>query len=477
VNTDQKSQRRNILADPVAAFTALHPEAGEQTIATLSQLGQQYGRLKEQHREAQQQSRKISRQIGAAKRTGQPIDSLRSAMQEHSVRLDQIAGELDRAGNRIMDFFASSDNSARPEQQLPPVTSGRSYKAPSDDCSGISISLLDNDQVAWNAYARQNPAASIYHRIEWRALIRRTFGHSGYYFLARNSNGNITGILPLIRLKSRLFGDFLVSMPYFNYGGAIADSPAVELRLMQAANEHAQRLGVRHVEYRDDIPRNGYPVRAEKVNMILPLPDTQEILWQGFTSKLRSQVKRPRRENPRVHCGGIEYLEDFYSVFARNMRDLGTPVYGKRFFLNILDSFPEESRIIVIRLNNRPVAAGFLMDHGDMLEIPWASTVRDINRLSMNMLLYWEVLKLAIAEKHRYFDFGRSSMDSGTFHFKQQWGAQPKRLHWHYWLRDAEELPMLNPANPRYALMINLWKKLPLQVSKWLGPAIVKNLP
>ena len=211
--------------------------------------------------------------------------------------------------------------------------------------------------------------------------------------------------------------------------------------------------------------------------MILTLPDTHEVLWQGFTSKLRSQIKRPRQEKPRVYCGGIEYLEDFYSVFARNMRDLGTPVYGKRFFLNILDSFPQESRIIVIRLDNRPVAAGFLMDHGDTLEIPWASTVREVNRLSMNMLLYWEVLKLAIAGKHRYFDFGRSSMDSGTFHFKQQWGAQPKRLHWHYWLRDTDGLPMLNPANPRYALMINLWKRLPLQLSKWLGPAIVKNLP
>ena len=354
---------------------------------------------------------------------------------------------------------------------------GRTYPLAAAGADEVTIALLENEQEEWDNYVAANPAASIYHRSAWKELIQKTFGHQGVYLLARGKNGNIVGILPLIRLKSLLFGDFMVSMPYFNYGGAVADHPSIEQKLMQAANERAASLDVSHIEYRDDCQREGLPARSDKVNMILQLPDNEDELWQGFTSKLRAQVRRPQRENPKILSGGEEHLDAFYAVFARNMRDLGTPVYGKSFFRNILRSFPADSRIIVVTLDDRPVATGFLLGHRDTLEIPWASTIRDVNHLSMNMLLYWEVLKSAIGQQYRQFDFGRSSRDSGTFRFKQQWGARPRQLYWHYWLKEERELPSLNPNNPKFALAINIWKKLPLTVTKWLGPLIVGNLP
>jgi FemAB-related protein (PEP-CTERM system-associated) len=295
--------------------------------------------------------------------------------------------------------------------------------------------------------------------------------------LARDNDGRIVGILPLVRLKSRLFGDFLISMPYFQRGGAIADHPGIEQKLMQAANDRAATLGIDHIEYRDDIPREALPARTEKVNMVLPLPDSPEKLWRGFTSKLRAQIKRPQREGPQILLGGKEYLDDFYRVYVRNMRDLGSMAHSKQLIQNILASFPEYSWIIVLYINHRPVAAGFLLGHGNTLEIPLASTVRDVNPLSMNMLLYWEVLRFAINHGFRYFDFGRSSIGAGTFRFKQQWGAQPKQLYWHYWMGKAGELPSLNPSNPKYALVISLWKRLPVTLTKWLGPLVVRNLP
>ena len=159
------------------------------------------------------------------------------------------------------------------------------------------------------------------------------------------------------------------------------------------------------------------------------------------------------------------------------MRDLGTPVYGMSFFREILQCFSEQSNIIVVHLERRPVAAAFLLGHKDTLEIPWASTLRNVNHLSINMLLYWEVLKFAIENKYKYFDFGRSSKESGTYRFKQQWGAKPKQLFWHYWLYENTELPQLNPKNPKYSLLIAVWKKLPVNVTKVIGPRIVKNLP
>jgi FemAB-related protein (PEP-CTERM system-associated) len=246
---------------------------------------------------------------------------------------------------------------------------------------------------------------------------------------------------------------------------------------MEAANQWADRRGVSHIEYRDDMPREGLPVRSEKVSMILPLPSSPSQLWNRFTSKLRSQIRRPQREDPYLVSGGPERLDDFYKVFARNMRDLGTPVYGKAFFRNILTTFPENSWVTVMYLRKQPVSAGFLIGYGQTLEIPWASTIRDVNHLSVNMLLYWEVLKAAIERGYQHFDFGRSSRDASTFRFKQQWGARPKQLYWHYWLREDRELPALSPSNHKYAMLIALWKRLPVPVANRLGPPVVKNLP
>ena len=150
-------------------------------------------------------------------------------------------------------------------------------------------------------------------------------------------------------------------------------------------------------------------------------------------------------------------------------------VYSKSFFINILNAFPHKTHILLIQLKGRAVAAAFLIGHRNTLEIPWASSLREVNHLSMNMLMYWEVLRFAIKQKYQYFDFGRSSKNSGTFRFKQQWGAKPKPLFWHYWLANDAGMPALNPSNPKYTLMINVWRRLPVFLTKWLGPRIVKN--
>lgn len=473
---DLKLQKKQILSDPVAAYSTLYPNANKKKLASLNELQQQHLVLLQQHKEIKTQTRKISRKIGIAKHNGGSIDDLKTNMQEQSTRLRDITDRLSTTKNSILDFFTPGIRHQNPESVPVKIPQGRIYSTPCNQ-SEISITLLNNDIDEWNAYASRKPAASIYHRAEWRELIQKTFGHEGSYFIAKDKNRIVVGILPLIRLKSSLFGDFMVSMPYFNYGGAIADNMIIEQQLMEAANQHASKLGVNHIEYRDDITRDDLPVRSEKVNMILSLPDTFQELWEGFTPKLRAQIRRPLKENPRIQDGGMEHLDDFYAVFSRNMRDLGTPVYSRQFFRNILEYFPEKSRIIIIRLDNRPVAAGFLIGHGDTLEIPWASTIRDVNQLSMNMLLYQKFLKFAVENKYSYFNFGRSSKDSGTYRFKQQWGAVPKQLHWHYWLNSGCELPSLNPDNPKYALVIKLWKHLPLAVTKILGPRIVRNLP
>jgi serine/alanine adding enzyme len=477
MNQGQASNKKIILRDPVAEFSRLCPEKAAFESKYLSELEKQYRTQKKRYKEIQKQTRLISKKIGELKRLKQPADDLKTEMQEHTNQAKTIADNITKIEKQILGFFDFESEQEVIERNSLNESGTRYYPSTSIDNHDIVVSILNNEREDWNNYVSRNSAASVYHLAEWRDVIQNSFGHESYYIFSRDTNDSINGILPLIRLKSRLFGDFMVSMPYFNYGGAVADHPLIEEKLMEAANTHAARLGSSHVEYRDDIPRKGLPARTEKVNMMLSLPKSEDELWQGFTPKLRAQIKRPQRENPQVFFGRIEYLDDFYMVFARNMRDLGTPVYSKSFFYNILDHFPSKASIMVVRLAGKPVAAGFLLGDKEQLEIPWASSLKSVNHFSINMLLYWEVLKYAVANGYKYFDFGRSSKNSGTYRFKQQWGAEPKQLHWHYWLNSNCELPSLNPSNPKYALMINVWKRLPVPLTNWLGPKIVKNLP
>jgi FemAB-related protein (PEP-CTERM system-associated) len=159
------------------------------------------------------------------------------------------------------------------------------------------------------------------------------------------------------------------------------------------------------------------------------------------------------------------------------MRDLGTPVFPKKLFAQMCKSFPDKTRIFIVRINGKPCAAGITYGFRDRLEIPSASALREYNRSSVNMLLYWTVLKYAVREGYRVFDFGRSTVNAGTYRFKKQWGAEPEQLHWHYCLHPGAALPSLNPQNAKYQLATKVWQRLPLRIANLLGPRIVRNLP
>jgi len=334
------------------------------------------------------------------------------------------------------------------------------------------------DQSRWDDFVKRSPDATLYHQIGWKDVVERSFGHKGYYWFAEDSAGNIKGILPVIHLKSFFFGSFMVSLPYFNYGGICAEDNAARFELLDAAVVGAKRAGAEHIEFRQQTQLCAdLPVKTAKVSMRLDLPASADALFQSFDAKLRSQVRRPTKEGMEARIGGIEELDSFYGVFSENMRDLGTPVYAKSFFNNILLAFPGTSWICTVYKGSVPVASGFLVGFREMLEIPWASSLSGYKRFSPNMLLYWTVLKFACDRSFKTFDFGRSTPDEGTYRFKEQWGAKPVPLYWHYWISKGGTLPELSPKNPKYRLAIAMWKKLPVSVTKIVGPSVVRNLP
>lgn len=376
----------------------------------------------------------------------------------------------------------------------------------------IKLSQLA-DAPLWDAYVDAHPLATLYHFFGWRNIISKTYGHNTYYLRAikydsrvekveqlsaigRKRDANqIVGILPLIHLKDFLFGNRLISIPFFDLGGILADNEEIERALLFEAIRLGRKLKVSIIELRHAYPlswfkqinqqeladnsigRLTYVTKSHKERMLLDLPDSSKILIKSFKSKLRSQIKRSVKEGLYSKIGGFELLEDFYRVFLINMRDLGSPVHSKGLFRCVLKEFSERAKVVVIYKNDQPMAGSLIIGFKNTLENPWASALRKYSRFSPNMLLYWSMLEYACDNGFLCFDFGRSSPGEGTYKFKQQWGAGPTTLYWHYVLLYGRRVDKEEKSEKSgFEKFIRCWQKLPVPVTRILGPMIRKHI-
>jgi FemAB-related protein (PEP-CTERM system-associated) len=333
------------------------------------------------------------------------------------------------------------------------------------------------DAREWDAYVESHPAATADHLWDWRDVFRSAFSQSPEYLVARR-DGRVVGVLPLVLFHSRLFGRFAVSVPFLNYGGLLADDDGAAAALVETATDRARAFGASHVELRHRArQRPDLPVRQHKIGLSLPLPASAEELWKAIDRKIRNQVRKAQKEGLDVRSGGRELVDAFYPVFARNMRDLGTPVYSRRLFDETLRCFPDRARVFVVTHGGRAIAGSVTIRFRDTVLVPWASSLREFRHLCPNMLVYWAMLEDAIAGGAHTFDFGRSSPGGGTHHFKTQWGARETPLHWEYVLISRDAPPNQGPSNPRFTRAVNTWKSLPLWLANRLGPPLARQLP
>lgn len=312
----------------------------------------------------------------------------------------------------------------------------------------------------------------------WLSVLNTALGHD-VYALEAVAGGRTYGFLPLAHVTSMLFGRFLVSLPYLNSNGVVAESADVQAGLISRAVALADELNVKHLELRHERPIAHPDLNAAlttKVHMRLPLPDAADRLWKGFDPKVRNQVRKGEKAGFAVAWGGAELLDGFYEVLCENMRDLGTPVYGKALFAETLAAFPGDAEICLLSDGARPAAAALLLHGRGVTEVPTASARREYNPACVNMLMYWKLLERAVGREQRVFDFGRSTLDGSTFRFKKQWGAAPHPAAWQYATKDGAETEM-RPDHPRYQRAIRLWQRLPVGLTRALGPAIVRGIP
>jgi len=341
----------------------------------------------------------------------------------------------------------------------------------------ISHCQTSSEATRWDSFVAANPAATYCHSWNWKQVIENSFGWRTSYLLAEE-DGVVHGVLPMVIQKSRLFGTFVSSMPFLNAGGILADSPDAQRRLLEAAILVARQARAKHLELRHPADRGlGLPARTNKVTVVLSLdPDTDK-MWKVLDTKIRTKIRKSMSFGMTSEFGGSNLLREFYSVWSQNMRDLGTPAYSPLFFKEIVSAFPQNTHLCVVRHQGRPVAVSFLIGFRDRVEAVWSSSVRDTLSLKPNMYLYWNLFCFAARQGYRLFDFGRSTVGSGTHSFKLQWGGQTVPLHWDYWLADGNTLPEINPSNPKYELAIRMWQKLPLSITRLLGPRIARCLP
>jgi serine/alanine adding enzyme len=336
---------------------------------------------------------------------------------------------------------------------------------------------VESARADWDAFVTAHPGATAYHAWDWRDVFGPVFGHRPVYLAARE-DGRVVGVLPLVAFRSRLFGTFFCSLPFVNYGGVLTSSAAAAAPLLAEATRLAREAGASHVELRHVAQQFAdAPVRQHKVTMLLSLEGTADTQWAALDNKVRNLVRKAEKNELTAESGDASLLDAFYAVFSVNMRDLGTPVYPKRFFAAVLKACGNRARLHVVRHGAEPVAASMTIAHADRVEVPWASALRSARQMNPNMLLYWHMLKEVIAGGGRTFDFGRSTPGEGTYLFKKQWKAEPVPLHWEYALITRDAPPDQSPGSGKFHLAIEIWKKLPVPVANTLGPLIIGNIP
>jgi len=328
---------------------------------------------------------------------------------------------------------------------------------------------------AWDAFVASHPRGTFFHRAAWSDVITTAFGHTSLYTLAER-DGVIVGVLPLVQMKTRLFGNTLVSTPFCVYGGPLTDEPATATALADHAEALRAQTGASAVEFRHRDPVDStWLARPDLyVTFRKPIVASEAANLKAIPRKQRAMVRKGM-QNGLVSVADRD-AETLHDVYAESVRNLGTPVFARRYFRILLDAFGDCADVVTVMDTGVPIASVMNFYFRDEVLPYYGGGTRAARQVAGNDFMYWEVLRRAAARGCRLFDFGRSKVGTGAFAFKHNWGFTPSPLPYHYSLAPGASIPDHNPLNPKYRLFIAAWKRLPLPVANLIGPPIVRGL-
>jgi len=358
------------------------------------------------------------------------------------------------------------------DNQVLPAAATTKNKPP----SGLVVqSLQAVDRQRWDKFVAHCPEATFFHRAGWEEVIQRTFGHATY-FLYAEADGVIQGVLPLGHINSRLFGKALISLPFCVQGGIAASTVEARVALEQAACELAGSLAVDYLEMRNPVRRHpAWPVKEDLyVGFRKAIDPDPEVNLKAIPRKQRAMVRKG------IEAGLVAQDDDdidrLFIAYSESVRNLGTPVLPRRYFRILKEVFGENCRVLTVTLDGSLVASVLSFYFRDQVLPYYGGGTELARQVKGNDFMYWELLRRSCEQGIRIFDYGRSKLGSGSYSFKKNWGFTPEPLFYEYHLVKARQLPNINPTNPKYRLFIDLWKRLPLPLSRWLGPLIARDL-
>jgi FemAB-related protein (PEP-CTERM system-associated) len=324
------------------------------------------------------------------------------------------------------------------------------------------------DAARWNAFVAACPEATFFHRAEWRDVIARAFRHPTWYLYAEDAQGQIRGVLPLARVRSRLFGDTLASLPFAVYGGVAADDAGARALLEARACALATELKVGSLELRNRQPQHAdWPRKELYVTFRKAIGPDHEANLKAIPRKQRAMVRKGIDAD--LAAVPTDDPDRVFAVYAESVRNLGTPVFPRRYFRVLREAFGADCDGLVVTHGGKDVAAVLSFHFRDEV-LPYYGGSRPAAReLKGNDFMYWELMRRSAERGARLFDFGRSKAGTGSFSFKKNWGFDPEPLHYEYFLVKDRRVPEVNPLNPRYRAFIAGWKRLPLPLANVLG--------
>tara|TARA_R110002110_G_scaffold76898_2_gene202297 strand:+ start:7533 stop:8564 length:1032 start_codon:yes stop_codon:yes gene_type:complete len=331
------------------------------------------------------------------------------------------------------------------------------------------------DEPAWEVFVSGCPQATFFHRFGWQRVLQRAFGHRCHFLLAEQG-GAVVGVLPLAQVRSLLFGHKLAGLPFCVYGGIAASSEAAAQALRQAACELATELGVDALELRNLEPSaSGWPVKDLYYTFRKPISADNDANLKAIPNRQRAMIRKGIKEG--LEGEEVEGTERLYRVYAESVRNLGTPVFSRRYLDCLRQEFGADCRVLMIRQGEEDVA-GVLSFYfrNEVLPYYGGSIARARSIKGCNHFMYWDLMRRSAEEGIASFDFGRSKRDTGPFEFKKHWGFEPQPLPYEYFLVRADSVPDVNPTNPKYRLLVNTWQRLPLPLANLLGPPLARSL-
>ena len=343
--------------------------------------------------------------------------------------------------------------------------------------SAIAVRPLAGESIEWDAFVRATPGGSPFHLTAWKRAVEAAFGHRPHYLMA-TADDRIAGVLPLFAVRGLTGGRALVSSPYAVYGGICSASDEARAALLTAATELAGRIGARYVELRHrpghELP--GLPTKSLYVTFSRPITGSDEENLEQIPRKQRRMTRQGAKHGLRVEQG-LEHLDAFHGVYAASVHALGSPVFPRRLFAAIAQEFGKECELLSVWKDDRVVAGVLTLRYEDQALPYYGGALREALSWAVNDFMYWQLMCHVAAAGARVFDFGRSREGTGPYHFKRHWGFEPQPLPYQYVLLGGAAMPNLSPSNPKMRLMVEAWKRLPLAVTRVLGPPLTRFLP